>query len=414
MPRRGRLHPIVPITIALGVLTVVAGLLTWLWDPKRTVATGAPKPSVSTTTTSLKTSSTVPPSSTTVARAPATTVALAANGLKAYPPGGVYDGGRPPQFVLVSFDGAADPALLERWMKVSKEAQARVTLFLSVVHLLSVDHAERYQGPKHNPGESDIGFARNGDQPATTWIGKVIGGLQLAQRDGFELGMNFGGHWCGPEGINTWTAADWTAELEAVNAIAENADAWNGLNPALGNVYTSPPIGARTPCLEGREAEYSPPLKALGYRYNASNTRGIDQWPVFRNDLWNFGFPGVPIRGYPRDMITVDAAIHANLVPGEADPTDERAKQISKDVYDGLMAGFESSFYGNRAPFEVANRFTSLGKGAYDDAVETFMLSVCRRPEVHCVTYREMTDWLDLQFERLGRFQTGEFVKAVK
>jgi hypothetical protein len=317
-------------------------------------------------------------------------------------------------FVMISFDGAADQKLLERWMNAGTTAQARFTFFLSMVYLLGDEHKDHYQGPRHGPGESSIGFARNGDQPASTWLTTIIGGLQKAQRDGYELAMHFGGHWCGPAGVNSWSTEDWSAELDAVQAIAQNADAWNGLSPAQGNVFLAKPSGARTPCLEGKAVTYSPALKERGYRYDASRTRLLREWPIFANDLWSYGFPGVPIRGYPKDIITVDYSIQANLVPGGGALPDARVPQVTSAVYDGLMYGFEQVYYGNRAPFEVANHFTELGKGAYNDAVEKFAVAVCRKPEVHCVTYKEVTDWLDTHADKLGSLQNGEFVKLAK
>jgi hypothetical protein len=429
------MHPIVPTTVSLAVLTGVAAFATFRYNPAAnkiaagaattaelratTVKSGATDPTTSlsaTPTTAIKTDATL---ATTVAPTTVTTTVAksappVANGLKTYPAGGLYDGGRPPQFVLVSFDGAADQKILDRWSKAGDSWQARFTYFLSMVYLLSADHKDRYQGPRHAPGESGIGFAPNGSEPASSWIPTIIGGLQDAQKQGYELGMHFGGHWCGPSGINSWNAADWTAELDAVNAIASNADAWGGLSPARGNVFLTPPTGARTPCLEGRAAEFSPPLKANGYRYDASHTRNLNEWPVFRNDLWNYGFPSVPIRGFPRDIITVDYSINANLAPGGGELSASRATQVSKDVYDGYTYGFEQVYYGNRAPYEISNHFTNLGRGAYNDALEKFVSAVCRKPEVHCVTYRELTDWLDLHFAALPSFQAGGFVKLVR
>jgi hypothetical protein len=429
-PRRRRIHPIVPTTVSLAVLTGVAAFATFRYNPAATntavgaATTTAPIDGSPASTKPVATAAptTVEPATSTTPAAPATTttttVAKApppvANGLKPYPAGGLYDGGRPPQFVLVSFDGAADQKILDRWTKAGDSWQARFTYFLSMVYLLSADHKDRYQGPRHGPGESGIGFAPNGSEPASSWISTIVGGLQDVQKKGFEVGMHFGGHWCGPSGINSWNQTDWTAELDAVNAIAANADAWGGLSPARGNVFLTPPTGARTPCLEGRAAEFSPPLKANGYRYDASHTRNLNEWPVFRNDLWNYGFPSVPIRGFPRDIITVDYSINANLVPGGGELSASRATQISKDVYDGYTYGFEQVYYGNRAPYEISNHFTNLGRGAYNDALEKFVSAVCRKPEVHCVTYRELTDWLDLHFAALPSFQAGGFVKLAR
>jgi hypothetical protein len=427
--RRRRIHPIVPTTISLGVLTAVAAFATIRFDPNSNTTAGATdapgvtaaapvtaKPVVSSVGVSAR--DTTPTTASTVAAtaAPPPTAKLppVANGLKSYPPGGLYEGGRPPQFVLVSFDGAADQKLLDRWTKAADSSQARFTYFLSMVYLLSNDQKNRYQGPRHAAGESAIGFSPNGQEPASSWISTIVGGLQDVQKKGFEVGMHFAGHWCGPSGINSWNVDDWTAELKASEAIAASADEWNGLAPPRGNVFVTKPAGARTPCLEGRVNEYAPPLKAAGYRYDASHTRNLKEWPVFRNELWSYGFPSVPIRGYPKDIITVDYSINANLFPGGGSPSGAKVTQVAKDVYDGYTYGFDQVYYGNRAPYEISNHFTNLGGGAYNDALEKFVSAVCRKPEVHCVTYSELTDWLDLHFEQLAAYQAGGFIKLVR
>src|SRR5438445_6840118 len=43
---------------------------------------------------------------------------------------------RPPQFVMISFDGSGDPALWKHWRSVGRRTGARFTFFLSGVYLL--------------------------------------------------------------------------------------------------------------------------------------------------------------------------------------------------------------------------------------------------------------------------------------
>lgn len=319
---------------------------------------------------------------------------------KPLPPGGLYDGKRPPQFVLISFDGAAEPAILDRWLKVSREAPARMSFFLSMVYMLDPAKRELYQGPRHKAGESAIGFAPG--SPAPEFIRSVVTGLQRAQREGHELGLHYAGHWCGPSGVKSWNAADWNAEIDASMALANDIDGNNGLSPAVGSPYLRPPIGARTPCLDGNFSVLFPVLAGRGFRYDASRTRSLKDWPIAQDGLWSFAFPSVTVAGSNKQLLAVDYSMDVNL--------GKRPKaQLTKDVAAGLTSAVELAMAGNRAPFEVSNHFTELGGGAYNDAVEQFARTVCPRAEVHCVNYRELVAWLDAHAGLLPGFQEGSF-----
>ena len=78
---------------------------------------------------------------------------------KPMPDDGLYSG-RPPMFVVVSFDGAADQSLLAHWSEVTKKAQAHMSLFLSGVYLLGAENKDAYHGPRHGVGESGINLDR--------------------------------------------------------------------------------------------------------------------------------------------------------------------------------------------------------------------------------------------------------------
>jgi hypothetical protein len=78
-------------------------------------------------------------------------------------------------------------------------------------------------------------------------------------------------------------------------------------------------------------------------------------------------------------------------------------------VLDGYLGAFEQLYNGNRAPFEIGNHFTSLSGDAYNRAVERFLVTVCPQAEVHCVTYRELTDWMDAHRDQIPAFQAGTF-----
>ncbi len=328
---------------------------------------------------------------------------------KPLPVGGLYDGARPPQFVLVSFDGAADQSILDHWLEVSTKAQAHMSFFLSTVYLLSKEARTNYQGPRHNPGESAIGFAQNGAEPVAEWLRTIVTGLQDAQRKGHELAMHFGGHWCGVNGVRAWNADDWRTDLDQADSLAASVDAFNGLTPAVGSPFLTKPVGARTPCLEGNLGLLEPVLAERGYRYDASKTRNLNEWPRNANGVWQYGFPSIAIEGYKLALLAVDYSINYNMVANHGEADAKRAAQIEPLVYDGYMNAFDRLYYGNRAPLELSNHFTHMSHDAYNKAVEKFVLNVCVKPEVHCVSYREATDWMDAHKDALVGMEKGGF-----
>src|SRR5438874_11378398 len=67
---------------------------------------------------------------------------------------------RPPQFVVVSFDGSGGIRLWPYWRAVARRAGAHFTFFVSGVYLLPEADRRRYHAPRHAAGVSDIWFAR--------------------------------------------------------------------------------------------------------------------------------------------------------------------------------------------------------------------------------------------------------------
>ena len=336
----------------------------------------------------------------------------------AVPPSGFFDGGRPPQFVLFSFDGAADPSLMERWRRTAESSGARLTFFLSAVYLLAKEHRAAYQGPGHPAGASAIGFSPTpGGQDDNTYIAEVVRSLQGAARAGHEIGDHYGGHWCGTGGVSTWTRSDWASELNQVEALVLKVDSNNSLSPPVGPPYDPIRVaGSRTPCLEGQMDELYPVLKARGYRYDASNTKGLFDWPSKRRGLWAFGFAGITIAGLERPTIPVDYSVSTGF-GGDAvrgSLSSEQQSQIHIAVRDAYVRTFEQLYYGARTPLEISNHFNTSDGDAYNKAVEDTMRTVCGRPEVVCTTYSAVADWLDAHADALPALAAGKFAKLTR
>ena len=67
---------------------------------------------------------------------------------------------RPPQFLVVSFDGSGGTELWPYWRGIARRAHAHFTFFVSGVYLLAEEWRLLYRPPRHSRGASDIWFAR--------------------------------------------------------------------------------------------------------------------------------------------------------------------------------------------------------------------------------------------------------------
>jgi hypothetical protein len=81
-----------------------------------------------------------------------------------------------------------------------------------------------------------------------------------------------------------------------------------------------------------------------------------------------------------------------------------------QQAYTSLWRAFLTTYRGNRAPLSFANHFETWNDWAYDTALARVALRACRLPEVRCVSFRELADWLDAQpAARLRRYESGHF-----
>src|SRR5262249_9226138 len=70
-------------------------------------------------------------------------------------------------------------------------------------------------------------------------------------------------------------------------------------------------------------------------------------------------------------------------------------------------------YAGNRAPLHIGHHFMNYGGGAYNEALKSFARAVCGLPEVRCVTYAKLADFMDQQnAETLAAYRKGDFPRA--
>jgi hypothetical protein len=298
---------------------------------------------------------------------------------------------RPPQFIVASFDGSGGARLWQYWRGVAKRAHAHFTFFVSGVYLLDWEHHDAYRPPGQPRGDSAIGFA-----PDETWIAAMRREMRLGFLEGNEIGTHYNGHFCGAGGVSTWTAKDWSAELDQFDRLVFGVGSKLPFGP--GEV-----VGGRTPCLEGDLTVLYPVLAAHGFLYDASRTALLGAWPSRRQRIWSVPLLEVPFVGHTFRVVSMDYNFLANQI-------DEAPAQIENEMYRTLWNAFRVSYLHGRAPLSLGNHFETWESWAYDHALTRFLIRACRMPEVRCTTIRTLVQWLQAAPRRtLVRYRAGRF-----
>ncbi|MFF0107426.1 polysaccharide deacetylase family protein [Streptomyces hirsutus] len=320
-------------------------------------------------------------------------------------------GEKPPQFVVFSWDGAGEDSqkLFSHFREVAKKNDATMTYFLSGVYLLPEEKRDLYRPPQHSPGRSDIGFND------AEGIAATVEQLRLAWLEGNEIGTHFNGHFCGADGgVGEWSVAEWKDEIAQAKWFVKAWKTHTGMkNEApLPFDYDKELIGARTPCLEGQE-NFMKAASELGFRYDTSGVNN-QVWPKKKQGLWDLSLQLVPFPGHSFEQLTMDYNFMVNQ-SGTTQGDPAKHELWGDQMRDGLLAGFRRAYDGNRAPLSIGNHFESWNGGTYMRAVEETVEAVCTRPDVRCVSFRQLADWLDAQdpqtLEKLRTLNVGESPK---
>ena len=297
---------------------------------------------------------------------------------------------RRPQFVVVSFDGSGGIRLWPYWRSVARRAHAHFTFFVSGVYLLPEGQRLRYHAPRHQAGVSDIWFARPDlGLSAREVVRRTRVQIAAAYRAGNEIGTHFNGHFCEPYrgNVEEWSAADWSRELDQFDRMLFRVPEALPFGP--GEV-----VGERTPCLQGRLPVLYRVLARRGFRYDASALAPLGSWPRRRLGIWSVPLLEVPFPGHSFRVVSMDYNFFANQTGGVSGPWSLEPR-IERQTYLALRGAFRASYRGNRAPFVYGSHFETWNHRAYNRALTRFLLETCGLPDVRCVSYRELVDWLD-------------------
>ncbi|MFF2134435.1 hypothetical protein [Streptomyces sp. NPDC058193] len=319
-------------------------------------------------------------------------------------------GRKPPQFVVFSWDGAGEDSqkLFSHFRNVAKKYDARMTYFLSGVYLLPEEKKALYDPPRHAPGRSDIGFND------AEGIRHTLTELRAAWLDGNEIGTHFNGHFCGPDGgVGTWSVEEWKSEISQAKSFVKS---WKTNTPALKGEaplpfdYDKELIGARTPCLEGQKNMVAA-ARTMGFRYDSSGV-GNQVWPAKKDGLWDLPLQLVPVPGRAFETLSMDYNFMFNQSGTTTQGDPDKHEYWGNQMRDGLLQAFDRAYNGNRAPLIIGNHFESWNGGSYMRAVEETIKTVCTQRDVHCVSFRQLADWLDAQdpavLAKLGTLKVGQ------
>ncbi|MFF8830761.1 hypothetical protein [Streptomyces sp. NPDC015131] len=319
-------------------------------------------------------------------------------------------GETPPQFVIFSWDGAGEVGngLFPRFLELARNHDAAMTFFLSGLYLLPESKQSLYRPPNNRVGASDIGYLTDDH------IKQTLKYVRQAWLDGHEIGTHFNGHFCAGSGsVEKWTPADWQSEIDqAVKFVTEwkTITGWTDLDP-LPFDYRKELVGARTPCLLGQD-NLLPTAKKLGWRYDASSPGGHQKWPVKRQGIWDLPLQAIPFPGRSFEVLSMDYNMLANQSKNTTKGMPSRYPEWKKQATGAYLAGFQRAYETNRAPFYIGNHFEQWNGGIYMDAVEEALKGMAGKKDVRLVSFRQFTDWLDVQdpkiLDRLRSLEVGQ------
>ncbi len=329
---------------------------------------------------------------------------------------------RPPQYVLLAFDGSSSIPMWEATRRFARDAEAqgkplKFTYFISGVYYVGRAVKSQYVEPSRGPGQSAIGWGEDREDLLARYDQ-----TNLAHQEGHEIASHANAHFDG----SRWSFEQWKSEFQQFHRII--FDFFN-FNRAVvgtgtrgtrlfpnGNIFPeSSMTGFRAPLL-GFNQDLFRVIKDFNYRYDTSQVNRPNYWPE-KNSTgghWNFPLAGLRIAGTGKRTLSMDFNFYVADSNGRPDPNIAQNKETYKrQMLETYLQYFEGNYNGNRGPIHIGHHFSLWNGGAYWEAMKEFALRVCGLSEVKCVTNKELADFMDsksaseIQAYREGRFPKG-------
>ena len=304
-------------------------------------------------------------------------------------------GERPPQFVVVSFDGACRQSLFRHYLDLGRTTGARFTFFLAGLCIVPEAKRSLYHPPHKPVGTSAVGFASAGNVPDRIAL------MTRAYDSGHEIGTHFLGHFCDKTGVGTWSGADWASEMAQAKYFLDH---WKEINAPRGKDLRLPFDSAdwkgdRTPCLQGIPSQMYPVFAKAGFTYDASSA-GTLVWPQRLSGyrMWEFPLQRIKVVGYGKSNLSMDYNLLVAQNGGRTTATPAQCARIEESTYQSYTQALAAVLRGNRAPFSVGNHFNDWACSSYTKALTRFVTDTsAKHPEVRFVTFEYLARWLDAQ-----------------
>lgn len=318
---------------------------------------------------------------------------------------------RPPQFVMIGFDGGLDPAQWQATRDLAKELNSKnkavhFTYFISGAYLLRDANRTIYQPPKRKEGYSAIGFGGN-----STQVADRMKQINSAFSEGHEIANRGNGHLNGK--LEQWTEADWNQELRQFNDLLFGVYFNNNITPdrqfAQGFAFKEKDIiGFRAPQLGTNDALF-PALKNQRIKYDTSTVSSDTQWPSMdKYGIWRISIPMLELGDTGKRITGLDYNFYYTQSGAKADLNNK--EKYKSEMLHSYRKYFAKNYYSGRAPIKIGHHFENFNGGAYWEALKEFASDVCGKPEVQCVTYKEYVEWLEsLSPEILTAYKEGRF-----
>ena len=314
---------------------------------------------------------------------------------------------RPPQFVVMAFDNCTELDRWQEWSDFTAEMnrdgpRVHFTFFVSGVNFIANANRSLYTGPQQRPGASMINFGGSADD-----VRKRVEYINDLHKRGHEIASHAVGHFNG----GRWSASDWVREFRAFDDAMHNVAQNNNLPGSVGFALKATEVtGFRAPYLAHSPGLYAT-LKERGYRYDTSGNSDATEWPQKVDGVWRFNLARLKVSGIGRPTLSMDYNLFMSQSRAVEDPS--RAEQFRQQALQTYLDYFKTNYTGNRAPLHIGHHFFDYQRGAYRRALIAFARTVCGLPEVRCVSYAKLADFMDrLQPDTIAAYRKGDFPRA--
>ena len=105
-----------------------------------------------------------------------------------------------------------------------------------------------------------------------------------------------------------------------------------------------------------------------------------------RYGIWDF--PLASLRAAHGRVPSMDYNFYFKDSKGKPNPSN--GALYEQRMLDAYRKYFRNNYNGSRAPIHIGHHFSKWNGGAYWRAMKRFAIEVCGKPDVKCVTYREL------------------------